>query len=97
MNGEQHLAAMLKADGRLYEQCLDTPVFAYHFNQLARLACDRKVSAEVELRRIGNELALWLPAPIGDDVRKQLYKLAKQVESFSIASPTEGANEGGAQ
>lgn len=34
----EHLKQMLKADQELYERILDTPVFAYHFNQLVLLA-----------------------------------------------------------
>lgn len=34
----RHLNAMLAADEKLYERILDTPTFAYHFNELAKLA-----------------------------------------------------------
>lgn len=33
-----HLSAMLAADEKLYERILDTPNFAYHFNELVKLA-----------------------------------------------------------
>lgn len=35
---EYHLGEMLKINSALYEKILDTPGFAFHFNQLALLA-----------------------------------------------------------
>lgn len=34
----QHLDKMLEIDKELYEKILDTPGFAYHFNQICLLA-----------------------------------------------------------
>jgi hypothetical protein len=34
-----HMQGMIDADPELYERCLDTPGFAFHFNQIGRMAC----------------------------------------------------------
>ena len=37
-----HLNSMLSADKKLYEQILDTLGFAYHFNELVKMAATSK-------------------------------------------------------
>ncbi len=38
IRANEYLNGMMKSDMKLYEKILDTPGFAYHFNQLVKLA-----------------------------------------------------------
>jgi hypothetical protein len=38
VRAHQHLMKMLATDPELYDRILDTPTFAYHFNQIVNIA-----------------------------------------------------------
>lgn len=70
---EEHLRGMLATDIGLYERILDTPVFAYHFNELVKLAM-RKEPERVDLAK------LWFT----DELYRMLILWQEHEEASSV-------------